>query len=151
MTKKNEAGFTGVFANDAENIEHCANCASQRDEDIMVNDVVPLTTIMYDYLDAKDGSESLIRDGEMKTIPNLTPESVEPFLKEHLQWRIIDLGTNLLSGQEQQAGLEITVSSRQFTPPTANNLMGVYGPETVYPNITNTKAGGFGYVYPTAT
>jgi hypothetical protein len=151
MTKKNEAGFTGVFASPPDAIEGCANCTAQREQDIVVDDVIPLTTILYDYLEAAPGSETLIRDGDHKTIPDLSPDSVVPFLKEQLRWRIIDLDATLLANQEQQAGLEITVSSRPFTSPTAENLMGVYGPETVHIEITNEKPGGFGYTYPTAT
>ena len=145
MTKKNEAGFTGVFASGAD--AECPSCQSNREEDILIGDVVPLTTILYDYLDDAEHSEDLIRDGAIRTIPNLNPEHVEPFLKEHLQWRIIDLGANLLEGQEQRAELEITVTSRQFVSPTRGNLMGVYGPYTPYPSITNGKPGGYGYVY----
>lgn len=145
MTKRNEVGFTGVFASSLDS--GCANCAKNQEDDIHVEDVVPLTTFLYDYLEANEGSEDLIRDGNLKTIPNLEPDVVVPFLQEHLQWRIIDLGSNLLVGQEQQAKLEITVTSRQFLPPSEGNLMGVYGPYTEYPIITNTKPGGYGYNY----
>lgn len=133
MTKKNEVGFTGVFTRPRSDIEGCPNCEQQRANDLFVEDVVPMTTLLYDYLESDPHSAELIRDGQYRTIRDLTPESVVPFLKEQLQWRIIDLSATLLSGQEQQAGLEITVSSRQYTPPTADNIMGVYGPETVYP------------------
>jgi hypothetical protein len=146
MTKKNEAGFMGVFASpwDAE----CPSCERNREKDIIVGNVVPLTAILCDYLDEVEGSEGLIRDADLKTIPNLNPEHVVPFLQENLQWRIIDLGANLLEGQEQQAKLEITVTSRPFIPPTEDHLMGVYGPHTPYPSITSGKPGGYGYVYP---
>ena len=145
MTKRNEAGFTGVFASGLDS--GCANCARNQEADILVEDVVPLTTILYDYLDASDGSETLIRDGEIKTIRDLEPDRVVPFLTEHLQWRMIDLGSTLLVGQEQQAKLEVTVTSRQFLPPAQGNLMGVYGPYTPHPEITRTKPGGAGYTY----
>lgn len=145
MTKKNQAGFTGVFASGLDS--GCANCAKNQEDDILVEDVVPLTTILYDYLDAKDGSENLIRDGDITTIRDLEPERVVPFLTEQLQWRMIDLESTLLAGQEQQAKLEITVTSRQFLPPAQGNLMGVYGPYTPHPEITRTKPGGFGYTY----
>ena len=145
MTKKNEAGFAGIFASSTDT--DCANCARKQEEDILVEDVVPLTTILYDYLDANPGSNTLIRDAERKTIPNLEPESVVPFLAENLQWRMIDLGSNLLVGQEQQAKLEVKVTSRQFLPPTQQNLMGAYGPYTEHREITSTKPGGAGYTY----
>ena len=145
MTKKNEAGFAGIFASPEES--GCASCAQDRADDILVEDVVPLTTILYDYLDASDRSETLIPQADIKTIPNLEPESVVPFLTENLQWRMIDLGSNLLAGQEQQAKLEVTVTSRQFVTPTQDNLMGAYGPYTPHSEITRTKPGGAGYVY----
>ena len=145
MTKKNEAGFTGIFASPADS--GCASCERNREEDILVEDIVPLTTFLYDYLDASPGSDSLIPDGQIKTIANLEPESVVPFLTENLQWRMIDLGSTLLVGQEQQAKLEVKVTSRQFWPPTQENLMGAYGPYTEHPEITRTKRGGAGFNY----
>ena len=145
MSKKNEAGFAGIFATPAGS--GCASCDQNREDDILYEDVVPLTTILYDYLDASPKSETLIPNADIKTIPNLKPESVVPFLAENLQWRMIDLGSNLLSGQEQQAKLEVTVTSRQYLPPTRDNLMGAYGPYTPHPQITSTKPGGAGYVY----
>ena len=145
MTKRNEAGFMGIFASAAES--GCASCARNREDDILVEHVVPLTTILYDYLDASLGSGTLIPHADNKTIPDLEPESVVPFLTENLQWRMIDLASNLLVGQEQQAKLEIKVTSRQFLPPTQENPMGAYGPYTQHPEITRTKPGGAGYVY----
>ena len=145
MTKKNEAGFAGIFASSGES--GCASCNQDREDDILVEDVVPLTTMLYDYLDASPDSEKLIRDANNKTIPNLEPESVVPFLTENLRWRMIDLGSNLLPGQEQQAKLEVTVTSCQFSTPTRDNIMGAYGPYTPHPEITRTKPGGAGYVY----
>ena len=148
MTKKNEVGFTSVFASTLNS--NCESCAVKQEEDILIEDVVPLTTTLYDYLDATDGSETLIRDGNVKTIRDLGPEQVVPFLKEHLQWRIVDLGSTLLVGQEQQAKLEVTVASRQFSPPAESSLMGVYGPRTAYPEVTSNKPGGLGFVYQNA-
>lgn len=57
---------------------------------------MPLTTVLYDYLATKPGCEDLIRDGDIKTISDLELSHVVPFLKEHLQWRMIDLGASLL-------------------------------------------------------
>ena len=99
MTKKNEVGFQGVFTGEEDGAADCANCQSQREQDIYVTDRIPMTTILYDYLDGAEGSENLIRDGQIKTIPDLTPGSVVPFLREQLKWRMIDLGATLLEGQ----------------------------------------------------
>ena len=145
MTKKNEAGFAGIFASPVE--AEYASCARNREDDILFEDVVPLTTFLYDYLDARPGSETLIRDADIKSIPNLEPESIAPFLTENLQWRMIDLGSNLLAGQEQQAKLEVAVTSRHFSAPTQEDLMGAYGPYTPHLEITRTKPGGAGYTY----
>ena len=54
MTKKNEAGFTGIFASSSDS--NCASCSRNRAQDILVEDVVPLTPALYDYLDASPGS-----------------------------------------------------------------------------------------------
>lgn len=147
MTKKNEVGFAGIFARGREEMEGCANCAQQLADDIVVEDAIPLTTMLYDYLESNQRDVPLIQSAEYQTIRDLTPDSVVPFLGKQLQWRMIDLTARLLAGQEQRAGLEITISSRSYTPPTADNIMGVYGPETVHPEITSGTPGGFGYVY----
>lgn len=141
MTKKNEVGFSGIFASPSESA--CASCKENRDQDVITEDIVPLTTKLVDYLDSNPISGNLIRDGEIKTITSLEPEHVVPFLKEHLQWRMVDTVSNLLEGQEEDAKLEVVVTSRTYTPPTTTDLMGVYGPAITYPEITAGKAGGF--------
>ena len=151
MTKKNEVGFMGIFARSNEAAAECANCQVSQAQDLQVASVVPLTTYLTDYLDANPIAEGLIRDGNKKTIHDLGPEEVVPFLREHLQWRITDLSSTLLSGQEQDAKLRVAVTRRVFYPPDENNLMGVYGPETVHAEITNNKAGGLGFVYADGT
>lgn len=147
MTKDNEVGFTYVFTRGAGNVDGCSNCEEQRAADVTIEDVIPITTTLYNYLDAADGSGNLIQSGQYQTIRNLSPEVVVPFLKEQLKWRMVDMTSNLLTGQEQQAGLQITILSRHFESPTEDNPMGVYGAETEYPDITNDKPGGNGYVY----
>ena len=110
-------------------------------------DVIPLTTTLYDYLDAANGSSSLIEQGEHRTIADLTPSAVVPFLTEQLSWRIVDLGSQLIEGREREAKLEIMVTSREFVPPSNEDLLGSYGPPTPYIGITQGKAGGYGHVY----
>lgn len=145
MTKKNEVGYTAVFTTSAEQASRCANCLRQRDEDIRLSDVIPLTSILYDYLKDAPNSENLIRDASLKTIDDMTPESVVPFLKENLRWAIIDASANLIEGEEVQAGLEVVVASRDFEVPTKEYLMGKYGPITLHPEITSSKRGGYMY------
>jgi hypothetical protein len=140
MTKMNEVGFTGIFASPER--ANCANCKINRDAGIIYADVVPLTSKLTDYLDSREGSENLIRDGVKKTIRNLEAEEVVPFLKEHLQWRITDTKSNLLGGIEE-SGLEVVVMDRLFEPPHGDNLLGTYGPSTAHPEITAGKPGGY--------
>lgn len=149
MTKKNEAGFTGVFTPPLNDMSGCSNCVKQREEDVLIEDTIPLTSFLYSFLTASEGSDTLIPRAQKKTIDNLTPEEVVPFLKENLQWRMTDLANNLLHG-EQQAGLEILVSYRTFVEPDRDHLLGQYGPFVPQPEITNERPGGWGYVYATA-
>jgi hypothetical protein len=148
ITKKNEAGFTGVFCSPQNNLSGCSNCVQQRQEDIVIQDTIPLTAFLYSFLTASDRSDTLIPQAQKKTIDNLTPEEVVPFLKENLQWRMTDLATNLLHG-EQQAGLEILISHRIYIAPDEEHLLGQYGPFVPNPEITIDRPGGWGYVYPT--
>jgi hypothetical protein len=147
LTKKNEVGFTGIFASPLADSADCASCQKNRGEDIIIEDVIPLTTQLTNYLDSNPISEGLIAQGNIRTIQSLAPEHVVPFLKEHLRWRVTDLTSTLLEGQEQHAQLEVTVTNKTFTPPESENPMGVYGPATAYLEITVDKAGGFGHVY----
>lgn len=136
----NEVGFSGVFASSAR--ANCASCKKHREQDFMYEDVVPLTSKLMDYITSEPRSSELIRDGVKKTIDNLEPEEVVPFLKEHLQWRITDTSSNLL-GHLEDSGLEIKVSDRLFEPPNADNLLGTYGRSEVHHDITHGKLGGY--------
>jgi len=149
MTKKNEAGFTGVFATPQSGLPGCSNCVQQRQEDVIIEDTVPLTSFLYSFLTASQGSDTLIPQAQKKTIDNLTPEEVVPFLKENLQWRMTDLGTNLLDGV-QQSGLEILITHREYLAPDQEHLLGQYGPFVPHPEVTIDRPGGWGYVYPTS-
>lgn len=147
-TKKNEVNFFGIFASAQETAAGCEGCKQNREDDIVIEDTIPLTNYLMDYLVSNPKSEGLIAEGTIKKINSLEPAQVVPFLKEHLQWRMIDNANNLLSGREQEAQLEVTVTNRTFTPPSPENLMGVYGPITIYDEITRGQPGGRGYVYP---
>ena len=148
MVRKNEVGFSGIFTsrNDAE----CANCEQQRDAGLMYEDVVPITSTLVDYLDANPKSKDLIQEGEIKTIRDLEPDQVRPFLKEHLQWRIVDLHSNLIDDEQRirDSGLEVKVMSRMFETPNDENKLGVYSDPVLYQDITELKQGGYGYAWP---
>tara|TARA_R110002003_G_scaffold2062_2_gene23941 strand:+ start:6178 stop:6666 length:489 start_codon:yes stop_codon:yes gene_type:complete len=149
FTKKNEVGFTAVFAAPEAQSAGCQSCQRNREDDVMDEGVVPLTTYLTDYLESNPKSQGLIAQGNLRTLRSMERKDVVPFLKEHLQWRMLDLASNLLVGREQEARLEVAVTHRTFTPPNAQDLLGVYGPPTEFPDITSDKAGGLGYVYPT--
>jgi len=149
ITKKNEVGFTGIFAAPQSDGAGCSNCDKQREEDIYIDDTIPLTTALYSFLSASEASDTLIPQAQKKTIDNLLPEEVVPFLKENLRWRMTDLAANLLHG-EQQAGLEILISHRTYLAPTPEHLLGQYGPFEPHPEITVDQPGGWGHVYATA-
>ena len=145
MTRRNEVGFSGVFTSNV--AAECANCDAQRAADIMYEDVIPITSTLVDYLDANPKSDGLIRAGDLKTIPNLEPESVVPFLKEHLRWRVVDPESNLIDGVQQikDSGLEVKVVQRMFETPNDANKLGVYSDPVLYQEITEGKLGGFGF------
>lgn len=153
MTKKNEVGFMGVFARSIADLQHCGNCQEAQQQDLMCTDVVPLTSYLQDYLETSPRAHELIERGEIKTLKSLEPEHVIPFLGEHLKWRMTDLGSNNMTGSEQQAGLCVAVSNRTYTMPTETKLAGEYGPETMdgLQVITEGKPGGRGYRYQDGT
>ncbi len=148
MVRKNEVGFSGIFTTGTEAV--CANCDEQRARDYMYEDVVPITSTLVDYLDDNPISKDLIQEGRIKTIPNLEPENVEPFLKEHLKWRIVDTASNLMDSEQQikDSELEVKVVSRMFETPNDENKLGVYSDPVLYQGITEQQPGGYGYVWP---
>lgn len=147
MVRKNEVGFSGIFASPLE--AECANCDEQRASNFMYEDVVPITSTLVDYLQANPKSRDLIRVGEIKTIADLGPESVVPFLREHLQWRITDTSANLIRDEDwiNDSELEIKVISRMFETPSEQNKLGVYSDPVLYKEITESKLGGYGYFF----
>ncbi len=147
MVRGNEVGFSGIFTTTAEAV--CANCDEQRARNFMYEDVVPITSTLVDYLEDNPISKDLIQEGTIKTIPNLEPANVEPFLKEHLKWRIVDTASNLMNSEQQikDSGLEVKVVSRMFETPNDENKLGVYSDPVLHQEITETKAGGYGYIW----
>lgn len=108
----------------------------------MYTDVVPLTNILVDYLDSDPASEGLIPDGEIRTISDLSPEQVVPFLKQNLKWRITGLTGEPLP-YFPDSGLEVAVAGRIFTPPTEDSPLGSYRHGRIYGQITAGKDGGY--------
>ena len=99
VVRPNGVGFPGIFTTTAEAVY--ANFDEQRALDFMYEDAVPITSTLVDYLDNNPISNDLIKEGTIRTIPNLEPANVEPFLKEHLKWRIVDTVSNLMNSEQQ--------------------------------------------------
>ena len=144
MTKKNEVGFAGVFASDSDS--GCANCDRQREQGMVYTDVVPITPALVNYLKAatEPDSTGTLPAADIRTLRDLEPEHVVPFLKEHLNWRITDTAANLKSEQDTvDSMLEIAVTDRIFDVPTDSNPLGSYREPTVHPEITQGRVGGY--------
>ena len=136
MTRMNEVGFSGIFASPSGS--GCKNCAANRD--LVYEDTVPLTSKLQEYLASNPGANTFLPDGS--TVQSMEPEQVVPFLKKYLSWRVVDTAGVLLEGVEQ-SGLEVKVTDRLFTPPSAADPLGTYEASVVHPEITAGKVGGF--------
>jgi len=144
FTKKNEVGYTGVFATAWE--APCANCVEQREEGLVYEDAIPITPVLTDYLASNNVPEADGPKLELRTLEGFSEERVVPFLKKNLRWRVTDTSSRPIEeGRWGDAGLEIRVSSRKFTLPTPEYPLGIYHPITPYPSITENLVGGYGY------
>ena len=148
LTRKNEVGFAGIFTSPRES--GCASCRAHQAADVLSEDVVSLTLYLPDYLASNPVSAGLITEGTHRTLENLEVGSVVPFLREQIAWRMATVDGALLEGREQEAKLEVTVTSREYESPSAAFPAGRYRPVQLHPEVTDDKPGGFGYVYPPA-
>ncbi len=148
ITKKNEIGFTGVFASTHD--APCANCVEQREQGFIYEDAIPITSSLYDYLISN--TSPIGPEMKMRTLESFHPKHVLPFLKQHLHWVVTDTASQLINDEQELAKskLEILVSSRAYDLPTATSPLGLYHPSEEYPEITAGKVGGYGYIRPTA-
>ena len=143
ITKKNEVGFTGVFASTRD--APCANCLEQREQGFIYEDAIPVTSSLYEYLvsnTATGGPEM-----GMRTLESLHPNHVVPFLKKYLCWVVTNTASQLINDDQEivKSKLEILVSSRAYDLPTSTSPLGLYYPSEEYPEITAGKVGGYGY------
>ncbi|KAK3069337.1 hypothetical protein LTR53_012400 [Teratosphaeriaceae sp. CCFEE 6253] len=136
MTRMNEVGFSGVFASPKGSA--CTNC--KKNAAMIYEDTVPLTSKLTEYLAASPGAAGFLPDG--RTLQSLEVSDVVPFLKDNLSWKVVDTAGALLRGVEH-SGLEVKVTDRLFTPPSAADPLGVYEPSQVHTAITAGKVGGF--------
>ncbi|KAK4958258.1 hypothetical protein LTR10_004684 [Elasticomyces elasticus] len=137
ITRMNEVGFSGIFASKPGS--GCTNCT--KNKDMVYEDTVPLTGKLTEYLASSPGAGTFLPDG--RTIQSLEVDQVVPFLKANLTWRVVDTSGAMLHGVEQ-SGLEIKVTDRLFTPPSAAEPLGTYEASEVHSEITAGKVGGFG-------
>ncbi|KAI9804942.1 MAG: hypothetical protein M1833_006245 [Piccolia ochrophora] len=139
MTAPNQVGFTTVFANNDE--AHCANCQTQRDQKLLYADVVPLTTALVAYLKSNEAEQGPPQ--ENRVLESLEPEHVVPFLKERLEWRVVDAASVPQSTRAvADAGLRIMVTDRLYNLPSEEHPLGEYEESRRHPECTNEKLGG---------
>ena len=81
ITKKNEVGFSGIFASSAN--APCANCIQQREDDMLYEDVIPITSALLAYLTTNKALEGPV--DTLRTLETFRPEHVVPFLKAHMR------------------------------------------------------------------
>ncbi|KAK3112691.1 hypothetical protein LTR53_010772 [Teratosphaeriaceae sp. CCFEE 6253] len=136
MTRMNEVGFSGVFASPKGSA--CTNC--KNNAAMVYEDTVPLTSKLTEYLSASPGAVAFLPDG--RTLQSLEVNDVVPFLKDNLSWKLVDTAGALLRGVEH-SGLEVKVTDRLFTPPSAADPLGVHELSQVHAEITAGKVGGF--------
>lgn len=67
------AGLSHVFAAP---VEGCANCEEQAEEDLIIRNTKPISSLLLDYV-------------EVGQLASFDPEHVVPFLQERLDWRIV--------------------------------------------------------------
>ena len=93
LRKRNEVGFAGIFASPPG--VGCDNCNKQREDNMVYQDVIPLTTALSDYFRTNINTKGPLP--ALRTLSDLEPAQVVPFLKQHLEWRITDTASNLMS------------------------------------------------------
>lgn len=143
ITKKNEVGFSSIFASSID--APCANCIQQREDGMLYEDAIPITTALLAYLQSNTGSSG--PNPTLRTLESFRPEHVVPFLKANIGWRLTDLASNLITDEQDllASKLEVTVTARSFELPSAEKPLGEYYPAYAYEEITNDKLGGFGF------
>ena len=144
MTKKNEVGYSYVFASQPD--APCANCAIQREEGFLYEDAIPITTALTKYLTSYTKPDG--PDAGMRTLQSFEPEHVVPFLKEHLNWVITDGGSGLLDNPTdiRNSKLEVSVWDRLYDLPTPENRLGCYYPAQLHREVTQGQLGGLSTV-----
>lgn len=111
-------------------------------------DAIPLTPFLTNFLKDTRRAADIWPPPELRVLDSFEAEveggtGVIAFLTKHLEWRIVDLmGDVKTAEQVTESGLELVVADRTYDFPTADTPLGVYGPQTVRPEITRGKVGG---------
>ena len=79
-TKKNEVGFTGVFASTYNT--PCVNCLEQRGGSFIYKDAIPITPSLSSYLRSNTAKSP---KKEIRTLESFRPEHIMLFLKRHMR------------------------------------------------------------------
>ncbi|KAI9845231.1 MAG: hypothetical protein M1837_004986 [Sclerophora amabilis] len=145
FTKKNEVGFSGIFASDRS--APCANCLQQREDGMVYQDAIPLTMAMTKYLTSNTDPDG--PDPDRRTLQSFEPEHVVPFLRQHMHWVITTPASDVIDAPEKirDSQLEISVWDSIFDLPTPDRHLGSYHPANLHQEITETQPGGLGYTY----
>ena len=141
MTKKNEVGYSYIFASARD--APCANCITQREQNFIYEDAIPITTALTQYLSSYTDEDG--PDPSMRTLQSFEPEHVIPFLKEHLNWVVTDGASTLLDDPTalRNSQLEISVWDRLYDMPTEDMRLGKYHPATLHSEVTEGRLGGY--------
>lgn len=146
ITADQEVGYSSIFAYKPD--ADCDNCIANRD--LMYADLIPLMTMLPDFLEANQKPDDVWPPRELRQLKNLEPDGsdghpgVRDFLREQLEWRIVDIAGNVRSAEEVTAsGLELVFVARTFTLPTNEQPLGEYGQQVLYTDITAGKVGGY--------
>ncbi|KAH8657404.1 common central domain of tyrosinase-domain-containing protein [Tricladium varicosporioides] len=143
MTKKNEVGFSTVFATSTD--APCANCVKRRQANMMYEDAIPMVHALKAYLKSNDASEADGPPMALRTLESFDPEHMVPFLKANMDWRFTDLASTLIDDEDllKNSHLEVTVGMRKFDLLSEQNPMGAYYPAQMFNEVTEGKLGGY--------
>lgn len=108
----------------------CDKCQADQRDRIRVTGQIPLTIALIErYLAG--------------IIDDLSEQSVIPYLKEHLHWRVVQGDGTILPNRSDVAGLLVFVVSNEVTLPADEGEFPIYAPTVqVHPSITTNLQGG---------
>ncbi|KAJ0379592.1 hypothetical protein COL26b_002100 [Colletotrichum chrysophilum] len=114
-----------------DNTLHCAKCARQRDEGVLSRASVSLTISLY-----KDAVNKNI-----DAIGDLTPSTVETYLKDGLTWVAVSMEGRFIPWNELDK-TKVFILQGTSEQPTDNNIFSTYRSYTSMPAATDGKEAG---------